>query len=367
MVVAAGVVGIVLIQRKRPGSVPMRSPQWIRRSDGTGWVRTATAVADESIANSRPQSGGVDWSKVTSAVTAFTALAALTFTAQSLSATRDQINVSEQGQITDRYTTAVDQISTSGADHLETRLGGIYALERLAADSPRDQPTVVEVLSAFVRSSASLPAGGRQTCPPAALDVQAALTVLGRRDPTHDANARVDLTNSCLVGVRLTGANLAGANLYGDNLSGATLDNANLTGAALDNANLTNASLFNTSLVRTVLNGGNLSEADLDSADLSDALLYGADLSGADLKDADLSGAALLCDYRQTPQTCVSLTNADLSSADLSSAYLDGADLSGADLTCDPDSGCTNLTNADLTGANLTHAKLDGAIGFGRH
>jgi hypothetical protein len=56
--------------------------------------------------------------------------------------------LSQQGQITDRYTKAIEQL---GSDKLDVRLGGIYALERLAIDSARDHPTVVEVLSAFVR------------------------------------------------------------------------------------------------------------------------------------------------------------------------------------------------------------------------
>jgi hypothetical protein len=56
--------------------------------------------------------------------------------------------LTQEGQITDRYTRAVEQL---GSDKLDVRLGGIYALERIAKDSERDHPTVVEVLSAFVR------------------------------------------------------------------------------------------------------------------------------------------------------------------------------------------------------------------------
>jgi hypothetical protein len=44
-----------------------------------------------------------------------------------------------------------------GADKLDVRLGGIYALERIAKGSKRDHPTVVEVLSAFVREHAQPP------------------------------------------------------------------------------------------------------------------------------------------------------------------------------------------------------------------
>ena len=53
-----------------------------------------------------------------------------------------------RGQVTDRYTKAVEQL---GSDKLAVRIGGIYALERVARDSERDYPTVIEVLTAFVR------------------------------------------------------------------------------------------------------------------------------------------------------------------------------------------------------------------------
>jgi hypothetical protein len=58
------------------------------------------------------------------------------------------LQVTEQGHITERYTKAIEQL---GSDKLDVRLGGIYALERIAVDSKRDHPTVVEVLGAFVR------------------------------------------------------------------------------------------------------------------------------------------------------------------------------------------------------------------------
>jgi hypothetical protein len=46
--------------------------------------------------------------------------------------------LTQQGQITDRYTKAVEQL---GGDKLHVRLGGIYALERIAVDSQRDHLT----------------------------------------------------------------------------------------------------------------------------------------------------------------------------------------------------------------------------------
>jgi hypothetical protein len=55
------------------------------------------------------------------------------------------------GQITERFTRAIDQL---GSSELDVRLGGIYALERIGRDSRDDHPQVVEVLNAYVREHA---------------------------------------------------------------------------------------------------------------------------------------------------------------------------------------------------------------------
>lgn len=55
------------------------------------------------------------------------------------------------GQITERFTQAA-QLLGGG---LDVRLGGIYALERIAKDSTSDAQTVIDVLSAFVREHTS--------------------------------------------------------------------------------------------------------------------------------------------------------------------------------------------------------------------
>ena len=67
---------------------------------------------------------------------------------------RDQITLTRQGQVAERFTRAVDQL---GSDKLEQRLGGVYGLERIAKDSPdTDMRLVVtEVLTAYVRQHAS--------------------------------------------------------------------------------------------------------------------------------------------------------------------------------------------------------------------
>jgi hypothetical protein len=62
--------------------------------------------------------------------------------------------LSRAGQITERFTRAIDQL---GSSELDVRLGGIYALERIARDSKADHPQVMEVLTAYVREHAPWP------------------------------------------------------------------------------------------------------------------------------------------------------------------------------------------------------------------
>ena len=134
--------------------------------------------------------------------------------------------LTQQGQITDRYTKAIEQL---GSDKLDVRLGGIYALERIAADSPRDHPTVVEVLSAFVREHGQPPTSttGALLSVKPPTDVQAALDVLGRL-PQRSGVSRGDLSAALLAFAGLRRANLSSAHLEGADLSGAVLDGVDL-------------------------------------------------------------------------------------------------------------------------------------------
>jgi uncharacterized protein YjbI with pentapeptide repeats len=302
----------------------------------------------------RSGSGG-SWGKVASAVTSLTAIAALLFTALSLQQTRTQNQLATAGQITDRFNAAVTNL---GSDTEAIRIGGIYALQRIMQDSSRDQPAILQVLTAFVREHAPLasatptPARSAQApgtdaqAPHLAIDVQTALTVLGTRDPTHDQGATVDLHQTDLENASLSHASLNNANLFGANLN-----NANLDHASLNNANLFGASL------EANLQDASLHGASLDAADLNHATLNGADLTGASLFNARLSSAGLFY---------ANLSHADLISADLSDALLDDANLSHADL------GGTNFNDANLLGASLdgtdlSHASLHGTNLFGAH
>jgi uncharacterized protein YjbI with pentapeptide repeats len=308
------------------------------------------------------------------------AAGALVFTARNFTLSRRTFELTEQGQVTDRYTKAIEQL---GSDKLDVRLGGIYALERVARDSARDHPAVIEVLAAFVREYSHewhpLPGdpAGTQTQRPRRADVQAALTVIGRRDAKLDTRPIIlgsadltlaDLGGADLGGADFTNANLTRVNLGAANLGGAFLNGAILVGADLGGADLGGAELGAADLTGATLTRANLHDATLRDANLTGANLYGANLGGAFVNSAILVGAILVgADFGRANLGRADFRRANLGHANLHNANLIGANLTGATLR---DANLTNATldattlaradlaRADLTGATLTRATL---------
>ena len=250
--------------------------------------------------------------------------------------------------IADRITKAIEQIGKK--DQEEVVIEGIYSLERIAKDSPEDQWRILEVLTRFVRKNSPLPADILEQLEPVNNQVQAALTVIGRRNPDQD-NTQIDLSDINLSSANLSGANLSGANFETANLSGANFSSANFETAKLSSANLRNANLSGANFSSAKLNNANLNGAKLNDAILSDANLNGANLNGAKLNDAILSDA--------------NLNGAELQRADLEDAILEAAELQRAVLYLANLNGSflmdANLDSAILMGANLETAYLDSA------
>jgi uncharacterized protein YjbI with pentapeptide repeats len=273
----------------------------------------------------------------------------------------EQAELTREGQVTERY---VEAIKLLGSNNLHERLGGIYSLERIMNDSERDHRTVVEVLSAFVRTPArdrgrsdgetgrgpdedSAEASATVLAP----DVTAALTVLGRQ-PVRQTHL-VDLRGARLTGATIHDVDLQDANLQGAELTGARLENVLLVGAHLASATLTGATFWEGDLSDVIAPDANLTAVEVVGTRFTNAVLTRAILVGADLTHVDFSHASL---HRAT------LTGARLSKAVLSHASLEHADLSeanleGADLTC-ADLVGVKLPRADLTGAELGGADL---------
>ena len=217
------------------------------------------------------------------------------------------------------------------------RLGGIYALERIARDSPRDYGPVMEVLTAFARQQSPLPANAAATpaasAPPIPVEVAAVFKVIGRRTP-EQIMAEME-EGGCH---ELTGINAVGMNLAGYDLRNTCWDRSDLRGATLARADLTDATFAGSTLAQANLDGVVARGASFNQADITQANLSRADLRNANLLAADLSTTTL---------QGTDLRDASLLGTNLRNALLLGADLSGA-----------NVLNADFTGAVLSGANL---------
>jgi hypothetical protein len=184
--------------------------------------------------------------------------------AKTLAAAERNAYFASQSATSDRYGRAMALLSD---ERMEVRLGGIYALERLALESQKDHGPIIEVLAAFVREQSAWSDEVPTPARPRA-DVQAILTVLSRRAHEQDPpDHHVDLHGVNIARAYLPWANLEQAFLYEANLEGALLQNANLRGAWLWKANLADVSL----------EGAHLEGADLTgAAGITEAQLRGA-------------------------------------------------------------------------------------------
>ena len=181
--------------------------------------------------------------------------------------------ISQRGLLNERYQKGAEML---GSDVLAVRLGGIYALQRLAEDVPEQYHVqIMHLFCAFVRH----PTKDENYKPgPEILhvanvvdhnlklvreDVQSAMRAICTR--RYD---KIKLEKKANFRLILTNADLPHAHL----------GNANLTGAILINANLTNADLLN-----AVLTSAYLALAKLTGVDMTNAVLKNAVLSGADM------------------------------------------------------------------------------------
>ena len=206
--------------------------------------------------------------------------------------------ISQLGLLNERYQKGAEML---GSEVLAVRLGGIYALQRLVEDHPKQYHVqVMRLFCAFVRNPPvdkdrddnARPTGTEREPNikdyQVREDVQEAMTAIGTRSDADvelekKAEFSPDLSGAYLPFVRLFKANLTDADLtdarfYPENLTvQEQYKNAELlmADAYLQGANLSNA----------FLTGADLTCADL-SANLSNTILVGANLTDAFLSRA---------------------------------------------------------------------------------
>ena len=243
-----------------------------------------------------------------------------------------------------------------GSNVLSVRLGGIYALGRLASEYPEQYHIqIMRLFCAFVRfptKDQSLESGQVEIEPGTLLgirqDVEAVIHAIGSRAESRialerKASFRLDLRGVDLPKAQFLDANLSNAMFHDSNLSGTNFANTDLSDAFFTSADLSQARFYKVNFTKTSLSSVNLSGAMLEDEDLSGLDFHDANLSCANLHRANLFGAIF--------QDAI-VANAWLECADLSGASFLSADLSGAHFLD------ANLSKADISGANISGAKF---------
>lgn len=189
--------------------------------------------------------------------------------------TRDRADRESDEHVTSLYIEALKQLGDR--ESTSARIGGIYALERIAQDSSRDKPAVKFVLASFLREYGTRPFGSSSD-PAVATDHAAAAEALGRLGATPEAAGRLELDE---------------VNVYRLRLNEADFTQANMSFLFAREASLEDSILFSTRLYAAQLRSALLSRADLRHASLGNADLTGAYMVGAKMDGADLDGTKL--------------------------------------------------------------------------
>ena len=265
-------------------------------------------------------------------------------------AARRQSETAQCGLINERYQKGTEML---GSNVLAVRLGGIFALQRLAFEHESYHVSILLLFCAFVCNPTKLEDGTASTTrsrdegsPLLRPDVAAVMRAVATRQADRkslekDESFRLDFRAANLEGLdflRIGEVDLSECILIDTNLSHARFPiNANLS-------HIRHA--YGANFSHSRLNRVNLEYSNLMDADLSCATMIGANLQCADLRDANLSGAKL-------------------TDADLSGAELRGANLSGTNFSLDDHPPARGLTQDQLNVARADESSpptLDGVV-----
>lgn len=275
-----------------------------------------------------------------------------------------QVNVSEQGQITDRINMAisglgsektvkeVEEIQRYKQDddgnwlyddvgepvpairpdgtllidrkvyertvpNLEVRIGAIYALERIAKDSLRDHLQIMEMLCAYIRENAPAqslePNKNLTERPVPSVDIQAAISVIGRRSDSQidlewQNEFRLDLRNSDLSGIDFGRGNFSAAMFHSCRMEAAYLEYCRLEGtqfyrALLNYSDFYKAELRGTRFDHAVNNLPEVTSSFSWHRSIQIGNIYGISFVGADMSAID--------DLGQTEETNLTIGSID--------------------------------------------------------
>ncbi|PCI36910.1 MAG: hypothetical protein COB46_14165 [Rhodospirillaceae bacterium] len=186
---------------------------------------------------------------------------------------------------------------------LELRIGSIYALERIAQDSPRDHIQVMEHLCAYIRENSPV-TSLEPTEPPFSrviprTDIQAAISVIGRRSKKQielewQHQFRLDFRDTDLSGADFMNGAFSAAMFHGCRLEACRFDDSTLKGTQFFRALLNFSSFFGAEMRGTRFDFAIINRPAVVPGGMTQSInmgnIYGISVVGADLTAIDYLG-----------------------------------------------------------------------------
>lgn len=266
--------------------VPRRQVQRWRRAGISGEEKLAE-LGVQARSNITQALGGMALI-VTLAITAYQVTETRRSADETQRSADNNLRLAEQGQVSERFSRAVEQLGATNADKsaaIDVRTGALFSLMRIGLDSKTNAQPAFLVAATYVRNNyrpprKPRPHGCKGFHPPRP-DIATALTFVL---PAVAEKLLEDTRDLTLRGLR-------GTDLDGLALDGLVLNRFNLTGIKLRDASLVDADFRDSKLSFARFDRACLRRADFRDADLTGSWFRRASLDGADFRGAHLNGA----------------------------------------------------------------------------
>ena len=263
-------------------------------------------------------------------------------------AAQRQIDASQRSMLNERFQNGTEML---GNAKLSARLGGIYALQRLANEEPEEyHMQILRMLLAFVRNP---------TEDTSVFDEELASEEKGSW-VTWSFNLRPDVQAAMEAIAKRT---YAGIEIERDEEFPSDLRGANLRGLALDNVTLSDLFVWKADLSRSSFNLSTLEHVNFLDTNLSPAVFARAELGNTSWENcpmarAEFGNAVFLeisgsegfmdCDLSEADFTNADLSRVRFARSNLRGAKFDNANLSGTRFLDDDVNPELNLTQPQL-------------------
>jgi len=207
-----------------------------------------------------------------------------------------RLQIAERGQVTERFSKAVEHIGDK--ENVSVRIGGLYALEKIALDSEKERATIQKVIASFIRrppyldKSKTTISSNLNDCP----DIHIAIKIF--RDLNNSSDSYPDLSNARLEyldlsRLDLSKLNFTGASFKGSSLKYANLNKSNFVTSDFEKSDLSNVSVHSTNFMNTDFTKSILFQSTIKDCCLSFSKFEEAEIESTSIRNSALS----YCDF----------------------------------------------------------------------